>query len=93
MFQLMTKEIPANTSDNVSEVNEQLKRTMEDLSSVMREKEEISQRCHELDTQVSANRSFRSVILDSEFRLLDWVPNVFTLKIYLKSIVRSKSFP
>ena len=53
-FQLMTKEIPANTSDNVSEVNEQLKRTMEDLSSVMREKEEISQRCHELDTQVSA---------------------------------------
>ncbi|PVD23382.1 hypothetical protein C0Q70_16650 [Pomacea canaliculata] len=51
--ELMTKEIA--TGDEVeSEVQEQLKRTMEELSSVLEGKEELLQRCHELDMQVAS---------------------------------------
>ena len=52
-YQLMTKEAPAAASDAASAaVIEQLKKTVEELNSALEEKEEISQRCHELDSQV-----------------------------------------
>ncbi|XP_053395415.1 protein Hook homolog 3-like isoform X3 [Mercenaria mercenaria] len=49
--ELMTKEI---TTDMDSEVGEQLKRTVEELNSAIEAKEELMQRCHELDLQVTA---------------------------------------
>ena len=52
LAQLMTKEAPAHAGEGSSELNEQLKRTVEELNRVMEAKEEISQRCHELDLQV-----------------------------------------
>ena len=60
--ELMMKEMPANT-DNASEVSEQLKRTMEELNSVVSQKEEIAQRCHELDLQVAALQEERSTLI------------------------------
>ena len=49
----MTKEAPTSTSSEThSEVNDQLKKTIEELNSVMEQKDEIAQRCHELDLQV-----------------------------------------
>ena len=51
-YQLMTKEAPAAASDAASAVVEELKKTVEQLNSALEEKEEISQRCHELDSQV-----------------------------------------
>ncbi|XP_060560473.1 protein Hook homolog 3-like isoform X3 [Ruditapes philippinarum] len=48
--ELMTKEI---TTDVDSEVGEQLKRTVEELNSAIEAKEELMQRCHELDLQVT----------------------------------------
>ena len=47
----MTKEAP-NSTEGSSELGEQMKKTMEELNRVMEAKEEISQRCHELDLQV-----------------------------------------
>ncbi|XP_052255870.1 protein Hook homolog 3-like isoform X2 [Dreissena polymorpha] len=49
--ELMTKEI---ASDVDSEVGEQLRKTVEELNSAMEAKEELMQRCHELDLQVTA---------------------------------------
>lgn len=49
--ELMTKEI---TTDMDSEVGEQLKRTVEELNSAIEAKEDLMQRCHELDLQVTA---------------------------------------
>lgn len=48
--ELMTKEM---TTDADSEVGEQLKRTAEELNSAIEAKEELMQRCHELDLQVT----------------------------------------
>ena len=52
--ELMAKEIPTNepAPEAVAEMERQLKRTLEDLHSASSEKEEIMQRCHELDLQV-----------------------------------------
>lgn len=48
--ELMTKEM---TTDGDTEVSEQLKRTAEELNSAIEAKEELMQRCHELDLQVA----------------------------------------
>ena len=49
----MTKEAPGSATEGSSEVGDQMKRTMEELNRVVEAKEEISQRCHELDLQVT----------------------------------------
>jgi len=48
----MTKEAPTPAGDGYTEVSDQLKKTTEELNSVLEQKEEIAQRCHELDLQV-----------------------------------------
>ena len=52
--ELMAKEIPTNepAPEAVAEMERQLKRSLEELHSAVSEKEEIMQRCHELDLQV-----------------------------------------
>ncbi|KAK3090840.1 hypothetical protein FSP39_015087 [Pinctada imbricata] len=51
--ELMTKEVNS-ASDGESELGEQLKKTVEDLNNALEAKEELTQRCHELDLQVAA---------------------------------------
>ncbi|XP_021350901.1 protein Hook homolog 3-like isoform X2 [Mizuhopecten yessoensis] len=51
--ELMTKEI-TTSSDGESELADQLRRTTEELSGAMEAREELTQRCHELDQQVAA---------------------------------------
>uniref|UniRef100_A0A8C4V846 Hook microtubule tethering protein 1 n=1 Tax=Falco tinnunculus TaxID=100819 RepID=A0A8C4V846_FALTI len=53
--ELMSKEITGpSTSDASSEMEQQLKKALEDLQEALAEKEELAQRCQELDLQVAA---------------------------------------
>ncbi|KAH0518984.1 Protein Hook-like protein 1 [Microtus ochrogaster] len=53
--QLMSKEIVNSpASDTVGELEQQLKRALEELQEAIAEKEELKQRCQELDMQVTA---------------------------------------
>ncbi|KAF4021742.1 hypothetical protein G4228_013429 [Cervus hanglu yarkandensis] len=53
--ELMSKEIVSSpTNDAVGELEQQLKRALEDLQEALAEKEELRQRCQELDMQVTA---------------------------------------
>ncbi|XP_073088954.1 protein Hook homolog 1-like [Manis javanica] len=52
--ELMSKEILSSpTNDAVGELEQQLKRTLEELQEALAEKEELRQRCQELDMQVT----------------------------------------
>ncbi|XP_014700142.1 protein Hook homolog 1 [Equus asinus] len=53
--ELMSKEILSSpTNDALGELEQQLKRALEDLQEALAEKEELRQRCQELDMQVTA---------------------------------------
>nr|XP_006824324.1 PREDICTED: protein Hook homolog 3-like [Saccoglossus kowalevskii] len=53
--ELMTKEKPmSQAAEDFAEIEQQLKRALEDVQRIQGEKEEIVQRCHELDTQVAS---------------------------------------
>ncbi|NXH48926.1 HOOK1 protein, partial [Dicaeum eximium] len=53
--ELMSKEVTSVSScDATSEVEQQLKKALEDLQEAIAEKEELAQRCQELDLQVAA---------------------------------------
>ncbi|XP_023615731.1 protein Hook homolog 1 isoform X4 [Myotis lucifugus] len=53
--ELMSKEILSSpTNDAVGELEQQLKRALEELQEALSEKEELRQRCQELDMQVTA---------------------------------------
>ncbi|RLW05648.1 hypothetical protein DV515_00004681 [Chloebia gouldiae] len=53
--ELMSKEVTnASPCDASSEVEQQLKKALEDLQEALAEKEELAQRCQELDLQVAA---------------------------------------
>ncbi|KTF80701.1 hypothetical protein cypCar_00046102, partial [Cyprinus carpio] len=50
--ELMSKETPVSSgSDSYVELDRQLKKTVEELNDALATKEEIAQRCHELDMQ------------------------------------------
>ncbi|XP_073696279.1 protein Hook homolog 3 [Garra rufa] len=50
--ELMSKETPVSTgNDSYADLDRQLKKTVEELNDAMATKEEIAQRCHELDMQ------------------------------------------
>uniref|UniRef100_A0A673I603 Protein Hook homolog 3 n=1 Tax=Sinocyclocheilus rhinocerous TaxID=307959 RepID=A0A673I603_9TELE len=52
---LMSKESPVSSgNDSYVDLDRQLKKTVEDLNDALATKEEIAQRCHELDMQVCA---------------------------------------
>ncbi|XP_013415210.1 protein Hook homolog 3 isoform X2 [Lingula anatina] len=69
--ELMQKETPASQGEAYSEIAEQLKKSVEELNSVMEAKEEMAQRCHELDLQVAALQEEKSSIIAENERLLD----------------------
>ncbi|XP_058630894.1 protein Hook homolog 3 isoform X2 [Onychostoma macrolepis] len=62
--ELMSKETPVSTgSDSYVDLDRQLKKTVEDLNDALATKEEIAQRCHELDMQVAALQEEKSSLL------------------------------
>uniref|UniRef100_A0A8C2V1X8 Hook microtubule tethering protein 1 n=1 Tax=Chinchilla lanigera TaxID=34839 RepID=A0A8C2V1X8_CHILA len=59
--ELMSKEIVSSpTNDAVGELEQQLKRALEELQEAQAEKEELKQRCQELDMQVWKRKPWRS---------------------------------
>ena len=56
--ELMSKEMPTNDPppEAYAEIERQLKRTVDNLEHALLDKEEIMQRCHELDVQVECPR-------------------------------------
>uniref|UniRef100_A0A8C1VM73 Hook microtubule tethering protein 3 n=1 Tax=Cyprinus carpio TaxID=7962 RepID=A0A8C1VM73_CYPCA len=62
--ELMSKETPVSSgSDSYVELDRQLKKTVEELNDALATKEEIAQRCHELDMQVAALQEEKSSLL------------------------------
>lgn len=68
--ELMTKEISAGIEGD-TELGDQLKRAVDDLNSALEAKEELTQRCHELDQQVAALLEEKQVFTAENDRLLD----------------------
>ncbi|KAK7503948.1 hypothetical protein BaRGS_00004680 [Batillaria attramentaria] len=68
--ELMTKEI--STGDEVdSELHDQLKKTVEELNAALEAKEELMQRCHELDMQVASLQEEKAGVTAENERLQD----------------------
>ncbi|XP_073807899.1 protein Hook homolog 3 isoform X3 [Danio rerio] len=62
--ELMSKESPVPSgSDSYADLDRQLKKTVEELNDALAGKEEIAQRCHELDMQVAALQEEKSSLL------------------------------
>uniref|UniRef100_A0A8C2YBP6 Hook microtubule tethering protein 3 n=1 Tax=Coturnix japonica TaxID=93934 RepID=A0A8C2YBP6_COTJA len=62
--ELMSKESPVSVgNDAYLDLDRQLKKTTEELNEALSAKEEIAQRCHELDMQVAALQEEKSSLL------------------------------
>ncbi|OBS64503.1 hypothetical protein A6R68_06958, partial [Neotoma lepida] len=62
--ELMSKESPVSAgNDAYVDLDRQLKKTTEELNEALSAKEEIAQRCHELDMQVAALQEEKSSLL------------------------------
>lgn len=62
--ELMSKESPVSSgNDAYVDLDRQLKKTTEELNEALSTKEEIAQRCHELDMQVAALQEEKSSLL------------------------------
>uniref|UniRef100_A0A803XMX8 Protein Hook homolog 3 n=1 Tax=Meleagris gallopavo TaxID=9103 RepID=A0A803XMX8_MELGA len=62
--ELMSKESPVSVgNDAYIDLDRQLKKTTEELNEALSTKEEIAQRCHELDMQVAALQEEKSSLL------------------------------
>ncbi|XP_052556333.1 protein Hook homolog 3 isoform X4 [Tympanuchus pallidicinctus] len=62
--ELMSKESPVSVGDDAYvDLDRQLKKTTEELNEALSTKEEIAQRCHELDMQVAALQEEKSCLL------------------------------
>ncbi|XP_077981003.1 protein Hook homolog 3-like isoform X2 [Glandiceps talaboti] len=69
--ELMTKEKPmAQAAEDFSEIEQQLKRALEKLQSVNTEKDELQQRCQDLDGQVSTLQEEKTTLQTDHERLL-----------------------
>ncbi|XP_054720909.1 protein Hook homolog 3-like [Uloborus diversus] len=71
--ELMTKETEAASyqSDTYADLNNQLKGLTEDLHSTKESKEQITQRCHELDMQVAILLEEKSSLISENEKLLE----------------------
>ncbi|GIY82918.1 protein Hook homolog 3 [Caerostris darwini] len=71
--ELMTTELPAPTyqSETYVDLNNQLKGLTEDLHSTKESKEQITQRCHELDMQVAVLLEEKNSLLSENEKLLE----------------------
>uniref|UniRef100_A0A8C2JV25 Hook microtubule-tethering protein 1 n=1 Tax=Cyprinus carpio TaxID=7962 RepID=A0A8C2JV25_CYPCA len=71
-IQLMSKETVSQLgTEHLGDVEEQLKKALEDLTEVMAEKEELAQRCQELDVQVTMLQEERNSLLAENDLLTD----------------------
>ncbi|KAL2100132.1 hypothetical protein ACEWY4_004526 [Coilia grayii] len=62
--ELMSKESPVTGgNDSYADLDRQLKKTVEELNDALATKEEIAQRCHELDMQVAGLQEEKSSLL------------------------------
>ncbi|XP_018606174.1 protein Hook homolog 3 isoform X2 [Scleropages formosus] len=70
--ELMSKETPVTTgNDSYVDLDRQLKKTVEELNDALAAKEEIAQRCHELDMQVAALQEEKSSLLAENHVLME----------------------
>ncbi|GFQ80829.1 protein Hook homolog 3 [Trichonephila clavata] len=71
--ELMTTELPAPTyqSETYVDLNNQLKGLTEDLHTTKESKEQITQRCHELDMQVAVLLEEKNSLLSENEKLLE----------------------
>ncbi|KAM6111510.1 LOW QUALITY PROTEIN: protein Hook homolog 3-like [Phoenicopterus ruber ruber] len=71
-LKLMSKESPVSFgNDAYIDLERQLKKTTEELNEALATKEEIAQRCHELDMQVAALQEEKSILLSENQILME----------------------
>ncbi|XP_071148505.1 protein Hook homolog 3-like isoform X3 [Mytilus edulis] len=70
--ELMMKEVSTN-GDGDSEMADQLKKAVDDLNSALEDKEDLTQRCHELDVQVAGLLEEKQVLFSENERLQERV--------------------
>ena len=66
--ELMMKEVSTN-GDGDSEMADQLKKAVDDLNSALEDKEDLTQKCHELDLQVAALLEEKQVFVGENEKL------------------------
>uniref|UniRef100_A0A8B9JPL5 Hook microtubule tethering protein 3 n=1 Tax=Astyanax mexicanus TaxID=7994 RepID=A0A8B9JPL5_ASTMX len=72
VLQLMSKETPVSGgNDSYVDLDRQLKKTVEELNDALASKEEIAQRCHELDMQVAALQEEKGSLLAENQLLME----------------------
>uniref|UniRef100_W5L4N2 Hook microtubule tethering protein 3 n=1 Tax=Astyanax mexicanus TaxID=7994 RepID=W5L4N2_ASTMX len=70
--ELMSKETPVSGgNDSYVDLDRQLKKTVEELNDALASKEEIAQRCHELDMQVAALQEEKGSLLAENQLLME----------------------
>ncbi|GAB6028871.1 Protein Hook 3, variant 3 [Chamberlinius hualienensis] len=69
--ELMTKETPNTLGSDNFDMKEQLKRLMNELQTVSGAKEQIAQRCHELDLQVTALQEEKQNLIAENHKLTE----------------------
>ena len=65
----MTKETSMGGDEVDSELHEQLRKTVEELNAALEAKEELMQRCHELDMQVTSLQEEKTGLTTENDRL------------------------
>ncbi|XP_067122723.1 protein Hook homolog 3 isoform X2 [Centruroides vittatus] len=79
--ELMTKEIPSTYSaESIADLNEHLKRVLEELQIATEAKQQITQRCHELDMQVAILQEEKASLLAENDKLLERLNHIESLE-------------
>lgn len=78
--ELITKESPASYTGENFDLNEQLKKAQEELQMTAEAKEQITQRCHELDMQVTMLQEEKMSLVQENEKLLEKLNHVENLE-------------
>uniref|UniRef100_A0A1E1XGN5 Protein hook n=1 Tax=Amblyomma aureolatum TaxID=187763 RepID=A0A1E1XGN5_9ACAR len=78
--ELITKESPTSYTGDNFDLNEQLKKAVEELQVTAQAKEQITQRCHELDLQVTMLQEEKMSLVQENEKLLEKLNHVENLE-------------
>ncbi|XP_049514774.1 protein Hook homolog 3-like isoform X2 [Dermacentor silvarum] len=78
--ELITKESPSSYTGDNFELNEQLKKALDELHTTAQAKEQITQRCHELDMQVTMLQDEKVSLMQENEKLMEKLNHVENLE-------------
>ncbi|KAH7935287.1 hypothetical protein HPB52_005712 [Rhipicephalus sanguineus] len=78
--ELITKESPSSYTGDNFDLNEQLKKALDELHATAQAKEQITQRCHELDMQVTMLQDEKVSLMQENEKLMEKLNHVENLE-------------